>query len=640
MNDRVIIHLDNEGVADVRLNRADKMNALDSAMIEGILAAQDQLRAEPRLRAVVLHGEGRAFCAGLDLSRFRSMAAEETGRGYTLADRTHGIANAPQQTAWGWRDLPVPVIAAVHGVAFGGGLQIALGADIRCVTSDVKLSVMEIKWGLVPDMAGIALLRELVRGDVARELTYSGRIINGDEAVRLGLATWAGSDPLAQARELARSIARRSPDAIRAAKRLLNRSADADAAALLVTESREQERLMGSPNQIEAVRAEMEQRPPEFSAPGVYVEEISFRAHSIEGVPTSTAAFIGPTHTTPPATDSAAREPLRSFLEFEQQYGGLDDLQTAQGSGCNYVAHAARVFFDNGGQRLYIGQVSADALAEEYAAALQALPESAGISVIAAPGYSARAAAAEIQQALIEHVSQPERFRFAVFDAPPAATIDEVLAARSSIDSSYAAMYYPWVTTQNSVQLPPSGFVCGIYARTDNARGVWKAPANETVTGAVDLQTAIDTHGQERLSAQGINSIRSFPARGILLWGARTASQDPLWKYVNVRRYFIYLEQSIHDGLQWVVFEPNGEPLWKAVRQTITNFLLNNWRSGALMGTKPEEAFFVRCDSSTMTQNDIDNGRLIVEIGVAPVRPAEFVIIRIGLWTASRCATC
>jgi len=640
MNDRVIIHLDNEGVADVRLNRADKMNALDSAMIEGILAAQDQLRAEPRLRAVVLHGEGRAFCAGLDLSRFRSMAAEETGRGYTLADRTHGIANAPQQTAWGWRDLPVPVIAAVHGVAFGGGLQIALGADIRCVTSDVKLSVMEIKWGLVPDMAGIALLRELVRGDVARELTYSGRIINGDEAVRLGLATWAGSDPLARARELARSIARRSPDAIRAAKRLLNRSADADAAALLVTESREQERLMGSPNQIEAVRAEMEQRPPEFSAPGVYVEEISFRAHSIEGVPTSTAAFIGPTHTTPPATDSAAREPLRSFLEFEQQYGGLDDLQTAQGSGCNYVAHAARVFFDNGGQRLYIGQVSADALAEEYAAALQALPESAGISVIAAPGYSARAAAAEIQQALIEHVSQPERFRFAVFDAPPAATIDEVLAARSSIDSSYAAMYYPWVTTQNSVQLPPSGFVCGIYARTDNARGVWKAPANETVTGAVDLQTAIDTHGQERLSAQGINSIRSFPARGILLWGARTASQDPLWKYVNVRRYFIYLEQSIHDGLQWVVFEPNGEPLWKAVRQTITNFLLNNWRSGALMGTKPEEAFFVRCDSSTMTQNDIDNGRLIVEIGVAPVRPAEFVIIRIGLWTASRCATC
>jgi enoyl-CoA hydratase/carnithine racemase len=261
MNDRLVIHLDNEGVADVRLNRADKMNALDSAMIEGILAAQDRLRAEPRLRAVVLHGEGRAFCAGLDISRFREMG---TGRGFTLADRTHGIANTPQQTAWGWRDLPVPVIAAVHGVAFGGGLQIALGADIRYVSSDARLSVMEIKWGLVPDMAGIALLRELVRGDVARELTYSGKIIDGDEAVRVGLATWAGADPIEHAREMARSIARSSPDAIRAAKRLLNRSADGDAAALLASESREQERLVGSPNQVEAVRAGMEQRPAAF----------------------------------------------------------------------------------------------------------------------------------------------------------------------------------------------------------------------------------------------------------------------------------------------------------------------------------------------------------------------------------------
>lgn len=264
MNDRVAIQLDSEGVADVRLNRADKMNAIDNAMIEGILAAQDRLRAERRLRAVVLHGDGRAFCAGLDLSRFSSMGSENNGRGYALADRTHGLANAPQQTAWGWRELPVPVIAAVHGVAFGGGLQIALGADIRCVTPDVKLSVMEIKWGLVPDMAGIALLRELVRGDVARELTYSGRIVDGDEAVRLGLATWVGADPLTHAFELARNIARRSPDAIRAAKRLLNQSTDADAAALLVSESHEQERVMGSPNQLEAVRAGMEQRPAVF----------------------------------------------------------------------------------------------------------------------------------------------------------------------------------------------------------------------------------------------------------------------------------------------------------------------------------------------------------------------------------------
>lgn len=378
----------------------------------------------------------------------------------------------------------------------------------------------------------------------------------------------------------------------------------------------------------------------EYSAPGVYVEEISSKAHDIEGVPTSTTAFIGPTHITPLATDMAEREPLRSFLEFEQQYGGLDDLQTAQGSRCNYIAHAARVFFANGGRRLYIGPVAADADAEEYAAALQALPESAGISVIAAPGYSAQPAATEIQQALVEHVSQPARFRFAVLDTPPAATIDDALAARSGIDSSYAAIYHPWVTAENSVQLPPSAFVCGIYTRVDVTRGVWKAPANEAVVDALDVQSLIDYEGQQRLGAQAVNSIRSFPSRGIRLWGARTTSSDSLWKYVNVRRYFIYLEQSISEGLQWVVFEPNGEPLWNAVRQTITNFLSNNWRSGALMGAKPEQAFFVLCDRSTMTQDDIDNGRLIVEIGVAPVKPAEFVIIRIGLWTASRCATC
>ena len=215
-----------------------------------------------------------------------------------------------------------------------------------------------------------------------------------------------------------------------------------------------------------------------------------------------------------------------------------------------------------------------------------------------------------------------------------------MLAARSGIDTSYAAMYYPWITTANSVQLPPSGFVCGIYARTDTARGVWKAPANESVIGAMDLQAAIDTYGQERLSAQGINSIRSFTSRGILLWGARTTSQDPEWKYVNVRRYFIFLEHSIYEGTQWVVFEPNGEALWEAVRRTITDFLLKNWQSGALLGTKPEEAFFVKCDRTTMTQDDINNGRLIAVIGVAPLRPAEFVIIRIGLWTANRCEDC
>jgi len=374
---------------------------------------------------------------------------------------------------------------------------------------------------------------------------------------------------------------------------------------------------------------------PEYKAPGVYVEEVTFRARSIEGVPTSTAAFIGPTRTSPPVADSmAAPEPLRSFLDFEQQYGSLDDLQTSQGARCNYIAHAARAFFDNGGQRLYIGRVGPDALAEEYAAALQALPQTAAISVIAAPGYSALSAAAEIQQVLVEHVSRPEHFRFAVLDAPPAATIDQALAAVSGTDTSFAAMYYPWVTVANTLQLPPSGFVCGIFARVDTARGVWKAPANEAVVGALDVQASIDSHAQERLGA--INSIRSFPDRGIRLWGARTTSSDAVWRYVNVRRYFIYLERSISQGLQWAGFEQNDEPLWETVRRIVTDFLLNDWRSGALIGSKPEEAFFVHCDRSTMTQDDIDNGRLIVEIGVAPLRPAEFIILRIGQITGCR----
>ena len=221
------------------------------------------------------------------------------------------------------------------------------------------------------------------------------------------------------------------------------------------------------------------------------------------------------------------------------------------------------MFFANGGRRLYIGPVAADAAAEEYAAALQALPESAGISVIAAPGYSAQPAATEIQQALVEHVSQPERFRFAVLDTPPAATIDDALAARSGINSSYAAIYYPWVTAENSVQLPASGFVCGIFTRVDVTRGVWKAPANETVVDAVDVQSDRQPRtGTPECAGRQQHSI--FPSRGIRLWGARTTSSDSQWKYVNVRRYFIYLEQSISEGLQWVVFEPNGEPLWSS----------------------------------------------------------------------------
>lgn len=256
MSERVTWTIE-QGVADVRLARPDKMNALDPAMFEGILAAIDTLGKTPGLRAVVLSGEGRAFCAGLDMA---SMAS--AGAGTDLAARSHGLANNFQQVAWGWRTLPVPVIAAVHGVAFGGGLQIASGTDIRIAAPDTRLSVMELKWGIVPDMAGFVLWRGTVRDDVLRELTYTAREFDGAEAQAFGFVTRLAEDPHAEALALAHTIAGRNPHAIRAAKRLANH--EGDAAAVLLAESVEQASLMRSPNQVEAVMANMQKRAPQF----------------------------------------------------------------------------------------------------------------------------------------------------------------------------------------------------------------------------------------------------------------------------------------------------------------------------------------------------------------------------------------
>lgn len=263
--ERVRVRVDAQGVAEVALVRADKMNALDPEMFAAIRAAIAQVRADARVRAVVLHGEGRAFCAGLDKSSLQGIADPQGAAGIgDLVPRTHGLANAWQEVAWGWRELPVPVIAAVQGVAFGGGLQIALGADVRCVHPQAKLSVMEIRWGLVPDMAGCVLLAELVRPDVARELTFTGRVVTGIEALQLGLATRLADDPLADARALAAQIAASNPDAVRAAKRMFKTASPVDAARVLVAEAFEQQRLIGSANQREAVQAALENRAPVF----------------------------------------------------------------------------------------------------------------------------------------------------------------------------------------------------------------------------------------------------------------------------------------------------------------------------------------------------------------------------------------
>lgn len=268
MTDRVLVTID-RGVADVRLNRPEKLNALDRAMFEGLVDAGRRLSADPSVRAVVLSGEGRAFCAGLDFASFMAMAGESADPGETLLDRRHGDspANFAQHAAWVWTEVPVPVIAAVHGVAFGGGLQIALGADLRFSTPDAQWSVMEIKWGLVPDMSGTQTLRHLLRLDIAKELTFTGRIVEGREGVTLGLVTRLSDDPRAAALTMAREIAEKSPDAIRAGKKLLNQAPLLSVADGLALEARLQRGLLGSANQVEAVSANLQKRPPKFGDP-------------------------------------------------------------------------------------------------------------------------------------------------------------------------------------------------------------------------------------------------------------------------------------------------------------------------------------------------------------------------------------
>ena len=615
---------------------------------------------------------------------------------------------------------------------------------------------------------------------------------------------------------------------------------------------------------------------PEYLAPGVYVEETSFRAKSIEGVGTSTTAFAGPTRKGPYRTgvnSPEAPELLTSYGDFERIYGGFTELSLGAGvPATNYLAHAVRAFFNEGGSRLYVSRVvGADAAAARVLAsgtlavpavpAVPAIPEGPGgvppevpevpgmpavaaskpvtfqarfpgacgngrivvreavtpasekvmanspegsplrtvagstvsyhvkrdgawlpaedpagtagvvatlaanaphlvtlqvsatdadgnslsyeelglashhprwighvlaatpsrrsdhlenlyaitigsdvlpsalrsgllsgavanaagqlervwavangsdggepaatdyalalseiasledVSIVAAPGSSAYNAGDDdnpqaIANVLITHAEGRRAYRIAVLDTPLGLTPGTARSYRGLFDSKYAAMYYPWVVISNplarpgredipkEIMLPPAGFVTGIYARNDVQRGVHKSPANEVVRGALRFEIDVNFAQQEMLNPAGVNCLRFFSGRGNRVWGARLISSDPEWKYVSDRRYFNYLEASIDRSTQWAVFEPNGERLWANVRQTVADFLYNEWRSGALLGSSAEEAFFVRCDRSTMTQNDLDNGRLICLIGVAILKPAEFVIFRIGQKTA------
>jgi uncharacterized protein len=282
------------------------------------------------------------------------------------------------------------------------------------------------------------------------------------------------------------------------------------------------------------------------------------------------------------------------------------------------------------------------------ATGLNALGEIDDIAIEAIPDAGAldspdeQVAAASL---LIQHC-ESLRYRFAIVDGPQGSSINDIRDFRGNFDSTYAALYHPWIEIIDPNQqlvpgappqkllLPPSGFMAGIYGRVDVDRGVFKAPANEVVQGLDRFESNIDKGRDEVLNPEGINALRFFPDRGYRVWGARTLSSDPLWIYINVRRLFIYLEHSIDKATQWAVFEPNNDTLWQKVAQSVKDFLQVQWMSGALLGATADQAYFVRCDRSTMTQNDLDNGRMICLIGVAPTRPAEFVIFRIGQWTA------
>ena len=610
---------------------------------------------------------------------------------------------------------------------------------------------------------------------------------------------------------------------------------------------------------------------PEYLSPGVYVEEVSFRAKSLEGVPTSTTGMAGLTRYGPVwyrlGPSSNAPRLITSFTEFERVYGGLEPTRPDGDERINYLAHAARAFFLNGGKRLYVSRVFVQntpatdfdgcarravtlsgggtatwrarwpgAMGEVHVSAtvlrsknlafdaggglvqvkraragavVEIIPAAGPIPVGNAPVNLAQMAVVQVdaggvqtfirnaapvvpgptdliqllelrvtvsvdaervdvhdelamhpdQKRYIGHILQrddpesedavlwldwdpdppadPEplflparlmaalqanpnprlagaddgsmatdadfggreadpddvtmpatglealaeiddiaivalpdsgdmvdtdtsfatasmlvghaerlRYRIAVVDAPRQSSMNEIRNFRGRFDSKYAAMYHPWIeildpterasqgAPQKRLLLPPSGFVTGIYARSDIEPGVHKAPANEVVRGLTRFEMNINKGRNDVLNPEGVNCLRFFEGRGNRVWGARTMSSDPEWKYVNVRRLFIYLEHTLDKGTQWAVFEPNNERLWANVRRMVEDFLLVLWRDGALLGEKPEQAYFVRCDRTTMTQNDLDNGRMICLVGVAPVKPAEFVIFRVGQWTS------
>jgi uncharacterized protein len=390
-----------------------------------------------------------------------------------------------------------------------------------------------------------------------------------------------------------------------------------------------------------------------YLSPGVYVEEVDRGTKPIEAVGTNTVGFLGESSKGP--QNEAVL--CTNWSQFVKTFGDFKDCS-------EHLAHAIYGFFNNGGSRCFVVNVGAPEGAKVeikvdkkddkatvaapggpgrdglyigrdngpgQRSGLKCFEEIDEIALIAAPGQTSGA----VQDALLSHC-ETRKDRFAILDSPETITggVDKLPKPR---DSKYGAYYFPWIQVydpdKGNIFVPPSGHIAGVYSRVDSERGVHKAPANEIVRGALALKYQVSKGEQDILNPKGINAIR-FMNGGIRIWGARTLSTDPSWRYINVRRLFIMVETSIERATQWVVFEPNDHRLWKRVQRTITSFLTLLWRNGALMGTAPEQAFYVKCDEETNPPEVIDAGQLVCEIGLCPVKPAEFVIFRIGQMAA------
>ncbi|MGZ4647313.1 MAG: phage tail sheath family protein [Blastococcus sp.] len=400
----------------------------------------------------------------------------------------------------------------------------------------------------------------------------------------------------------------------------------------------------------------------QYLAPGVYVEEVPSGIKPISGVGTSTAGFVGAVadDVTMPvrpggtpdthyllAPEHEARL-ITSWEAFTQTFG---DLQF----GNLVLAHAVYGFFNNGGSRCWVARVAAPAPSGDHpdapdvdtvavssvTAALETFKAIDEIAVVAVPG----ATTDDVQNAVLDHCENPHlQDRFAVLDGRRTTEATRDAVQGGTRDSSYGAIYHPWLQVYDPVSnarltVPPSGYVAGVFARVDTERGVHKAPANEVIRGALDVVTAVSREDQAGLNPEDINVIRRFGGN-VTIFGARTLAgkEDPEWRYVSVRRLFLFLRDSINAGVQWTVFEPNDAALWGKLRRNVGAFLTNVWRSGALVGATPQEAFFVRCDESVNPPEVQALGQVVVEIGVAVVRPAEFVIFRISQWAGPAAA--